>query len=74
MATRRYKASPGTKPESVVEEAGAAANSHIVELTVDLDSALVNDNGTTRAIKKSEVLEALDKIKQTIEKGNWPPA
>lgn len=74
MATRRYKINPGEAEESIVEEAGAAVNSDSVELTVELATTAVNDGASTRGILKSEVLEALEKIKNHIIKGNWPPA
>jgi len=72
MATRRFKASPGTT--LVVEEVGAANNSHVVEVTIDMATNLVTEGGSTRAIKKQEVLAALDKIKEKIITGNWLPA
>jgi len=74
MATRRYKVSVGEGEFSVVEEAGAAVNSDIVELTVELAATAVNENGSTRIIKKSEVLDCVEKLKNHIIKGNWPPA
>lgn len=74
MATRRYKINPGEGEFSIVEEVGAAVNSDLVELTVELATTGVNDKGTTRTISKAEVLEALEKIENHIIKGNWPPA
>lgn len=74
MATRRWKVSPGLALESVVEEVGAATNSNVVELTVDLSTSLINDGLGTRQISKTEVLVALEKIKNTIAAENWPPA
>lgn len=74
MATRRYKISVGEGEFQIVEEVGAAVNSDVVELTVELATTGVNANGSTRAILKQEVLECIDKIKNHILKGNWPPA
>lgn len=74
MATRRYKINPGESEFQVTEEAGGAVNSDAVELTVELATTAVNFNGTTRAIEKQEVLEALEKVKNHIVKNNWPPA
>lgn len=74
MATRRFKISVGEGEFSVVEEAGAAVNSDTVELTVELATTAVNTGATTRGVLKSEVLEAIDKIKNHIIKANWPPA
>jgi len=74
MATRRYKISAGEGEFSVTEEVGAATNSDTVELTVDLATTAVNDGASTRAINKMEVLDAIEKIKNHIIKGNWTPA
>lgn len=74
MATRRYKINPGESEFQVTEEVGAAVNSDLVELTVELAATGVNKVGGTRIIEKQEVLEALEKIKAHIIKGNWPPA
>lgn len=74
MATRRFKINPGEAEEAIVEEAGGAVNSDAVELTVELATTAVNDGASTRGILKSEVLEALEKIKNHIIKANWPPA
>lgn len=68
MATRRFKISPGEGEFQVTEEAGAAVNSDIVEVTVEFASTAVNENGTTRAVKKQEVLDCLDMIKNHIIK------
>lgn len=74
MATRRYKLSVGEGEFSVTEEVGAAVNSDTVELTVELATTAVNEGGSTRGILKQEVLDILDKFKNHITKGNWPPA
>lgn len=74
MATRLYGANPGFALESVTEGVGSATSSHNVELTVDLASTIVTDNGTTRTISKSEVLLILELFQEYIAKSNWPPA
>jgi hypothetical protein len=75
MATRRYKVSPGDYFQDVTEEVGAATNSDAVELTIDLANTIVNTSGGgTRSITKDEVIQALEKIKAHIIKGNWTPA
>jgi hypothetical protein len=74
MATRRYKVSVGEGEFAITEEAGAAVNSDTVELTVELATTAVNTQATTRGILKNEVLDCLEKIKNHIIKGNWPPA
>lgn len=72
MATRRYKLNPGETEFSVTEEVGAATNSKAIELTVDLATNLIS--GASRAVTKSEVLLALDMLKNHITKSNWLPA
>jgi hypothetical protein len=74
MATRLYGANPGYNLEQVTEAAGSATSAHNVELTVDLATTVVADNGTTRAIQKQEVLIILDLFAQYITRGNWLPA
>lgn len=74
MATRIYKVSPGQGEFSVTEAVGSPVASNLVELTVELASTGVNTASGTRIIDKHEVLECLEKIKNHIVKGNWPPA
>lgn len=74
MATRRYKMSAGETEFSITEEVGAATNSDTVELTVDLATTAVNENGSTRTISKEEVLRILEMFENHIIKGQWPPA
>lgn len=63
MATKRYKISPGMTEFQVIEEAGAAVNSNVVELTVDLGNDVKDGaEGGLRPIKKQEILDALSKI------------
>jgi hypothetical protein len=64
MATRRYGISRGETEFSITEAAGAATASDNIEVTFDLAVSLT----------KSEVLLALDMIKNHILKGNFPPA
>lgn len=47
---------------AVIEEAGAAVNSNTVEVTVDLSTSDVGEGSSTRAIKKQEIIDALQKI------------
>ena len=77
MATRRYKINPGEHNVNaeVTEEVGAAVNSKCIELTVDLAASFAYDAaGVLRAVKKEEVLDALEELKQHITNRNWPPA
>lgn len=75
MATRRYGLSVGEGEFSVTEGVGAATNADTVELTVDLAVTTVNlDGANQRAILKQEVLDILEKLKNHVLKGNWPPA
>lgn len=68
MATIRLKLSPGETEFQIVQETGAATNSDTVELTIDMATNLVNDKGTTRQIKKQEILDILDMFKNHIVK------
>lgn len=68
MATIRMKLSPGKGEFQIVQEVGAATNSDVVELTVDMGTTLVNEGGSTRAIKKSEILDILKKFENHIVK------
>lgn len=74
MATRIYGISVGEGEFSVTEGVGSAVAADTVELTVELATTAVNFRGSTRAVLKQEVLDAIDKIKNHILKGNWPPA
>ncbi len=74
MATRLYGTSIGEGEFAVSEGVGSAVSSDKIEVTVELATTAVNANGTTRGILKQEVLDGLDKIKNHILKGNWPPA
>lgn len=67
MATRRYKISPGKTEFQIVEEVGAANNSDVIELTVDI-APTVTDMGVVRKVKKSEVLLALEMLENHILK------
>jgi len=72
MATRIYGISAGET--NVTEGVGSAVAADSVELTVELASTAVNTTGGTRALDKVEVLEAIERIKNHIIEGNWPPA
>jgi len=75
MATRIYGLSVGEGEFSVTEGVGSAVSADTVEVTVDLAATTVNlDGANQRAILKQEVLDILDKFKNHILKGNWPPA
>lgn len=62
MADRFYGLDRGDQEFDIAEDTSSPTKD--VEVTVDL---AVN-------LEKSEVLRALDKIKNHIIKGNWPPA
>lgn len=64
MATRRYKVSPGMTEFQVIEEAGIAVVSNVVELTIDLGNDVSDSSvsGGIRPIRKQEILDALEKI------------
>lgn len=69
MATRRYKISPGKSAYQIVDEVGAANNSDIVELTVDLAASV---GGVT--VSRDQVLQAIEQLEDYIMRGPWPPA
>ena len=69
MATRTYHTAVGLTEFQITDGVGNATQSTPIELTVDLSNTLVNDqNGTTRQVKKEEVLIALDQFKDHILK------
>lgn len=82
MATRVYCVRPGGQAtlstSDIIEGVGGAASSAFkINFTVDLATTIVSDTsagGTTRAIKKSEVIAALDLLKMYIIKDDWTPA
>jgi len=79
MATRLYAVRPGgqitTSTSDIIEGVGAAASTAFkINFTVDLATTIVTEGSTTRAVKKQEVLDALEMLKVYILKGNWPPA
>jgi hypothetical protein len=74
MATRLYSLNPGDDEFDVTEAVGSATATKSIELTVDLATSIVSDNGTTRTIRKQEVLDALEKFQNYILRKNWPPA
>lgn len=74
MATRLYSVNPGDANNQVTEAVGSAVVTKNIEVTVELATTAVNDGAGTRALAKSEVLDALTKIQEHITKGNWPPA
>ncbi len=65
MATRLYGASRGEGDKTLIAEGvGSAVAADDVELTVDLAVSLT----------RSEVLLLLERIKNHIAGGDWPPA
>lgn len=73
MATRLYGANPGFSLEDVSETVGSPTTSNNVELTVDLSTSIVTDGGTTRALTREEVLQAILLFQEHLIKSNWPP-
>jgi len=64
MATRRYSLAKGETEFQVTEAVGAATATKAMEFTFDLAVGLT----------KEDVLLALDKFKNWIHKGKFPPA
>lgn len=71
MATRRYSYTPNAAPYGVIESVGAATATGPIEITIDLGNVM---QGSTTALKRQDVLDALTKMTEYIEHGNWPPA
>jgi hypothetical protein len=70
MTTYRYSINPEDPVESIVGATGAATVTKNIELTIN-QAALIRDGSSPtnpRGIKKSEVLLAIDKLKQFILK------
>ena len=73
MATRLWAVGPNQRVEDIVTGVGTANSSAIINVQVDL-AASVTDNGVSRTVKREEVLQAMEEIRQFIVKGQWPPA
>jgi hypothetical protein len=70
MATFRYSINPEDPVESIVGAVGAATVTKNIELTIN-QAALITDGSSPtnpRAIKKSEILQALGRLQQYILK------
>lgn len=74
MATRIFAIPPNGQLDEVKENVGPTATSAIIGLVVDLASTGVSVGGSTRTVSKSEVLLAVETLKQYLIKTNWPPA
>lgn len=72
MSTQRIGANPGYNLEQITNVVGAATVTNNVELTIDMATTIVNDNGTTRQISRNEVLLILEMMEQYITRMNWP--
>ncbi len=72
MATRLYSivVGSGVPAPLVTENVGSATVTTPMELTVDL--GLVQNNGTA-ALARQDVYNALQRLKNHIVKGAWPP-
>lgn len=70
MALREITWSPGQSLENVTEDVvnggGVINSSNIIGLYVDLGTNKISSAGTTRAIAKSEIIQALDTFKEFI--------
>lgn len=72
MATVRFSINPQDPIESVVIAVGAATVTKSIELTID-QAALVTDSSnptTPRAIKRSELIIAIDNLRAAIMRDN----
>lgn len=72
MATVRYSINPEDPIELVVIAAGAAVVTKKIELTIEQAAVVTDANGTVnpRAIKRTEVLIALDNLRAAIVRDN----
>jgi len=69
MATWRMSINPGDTLEQVTAATGAATVTKFIELTVDLANNITDGNAVSpRAIKRGEIVEALIKLIQWVEK------
>lgn len=71
MATRRYSTQPGDQLKDVTEAVGAATATKSVEVTFDLANV---KEGNTKPLTRQDVLDAIDRIRDKIVQGNFPPA
>jgi hypothetical protein len=70
MATWRMSINPGDTLENITAAAGAAIVTKNIELTVDLGNDITDGAAavTPRPIKRGEIVEALVKLMQWVEK------
>lgn len=69
MATKVFLFSPGKSLEDVVEGVGAAVQSSFaIGLTVDLATNKITEGGGTRAVLKSEVMQAIRILEEFLAK------
>jgi hypothetical protein len=70
MATVLFSINPGDTLEQITIASGAGITTKNIELQVDLGNDITDNNAaaTPRPIKKSEVIEALNKIRQAVYK------
>lgn len=68
MATRIFAVSPGQTVENVIDTVGPTATSAIVALVIDLSASITGAGGVARAPNKSEILQAVNELKQKITK------
>lgn len=74
MATRIYALAPGLTYTNVQENIGPTATSAAIAIVVDLATTVVSDGATTRTVRKQEVLDAIETLRQYILTDGWPPA
>lgn len=70
MSTVLFSINPGNAVEDITIAVGPAITTKNIELNVDLGNDVTDGNAASspRAIKKSEVIEALNKIRQAVYK------
>lgn len=72
MATRLYsvQVGGGNAVPIITEAVGSATVTNAVELTVDNGNVM---QGSTVPLSKEDVLLALERLRNHIVKGDWPP-
>lgn len=75
MATLLFSINPGDTLEQVTIASGPAVTTKFIELNIDLGADITDSNApvSPRAIKRGEVVVALNKLLQAVEKNTTLP-
>jgi hypothetical protein len=75
MATRLLSINPENSEFQVTEAVGSAVVTKNIELTINTAATIMTDGNSptgTRALTREEVMTALEKLSNYIEKSLWP--